>query len=51
MIAAGTAVRRHSRATQPADHYVLLRTMDALLGLRPIGKAASVAPLTGIWRS
>jgi acid phosphatase len=50
MIAAGTAVRPHSVTRAPANHYVLLRTMEALLGLPPIGQAAAATPLTGIWR-
>ena len=50
LIAAGTAVRRHAVTRKPADHYALLRTMEDLLGLRPLGGAAAAAPLTGIWR-
>ena len=50
LIAAGTAVRPHSVTSRPTGHYGLLRTMEELLGLPPIGKAAEAAPLTGIWR-
>jgi phosphatidylinositol-3-phosphatase len=50
MIAAGTSVRRHSQYVQPADHYSLLRTIEDALGLPPLGNAARVAPLTGIWQ-
>jgi acid phosphatase len=30
--------------------YVLLRTIEAMYGLPPLGHAANVAPLTTIWR-
>jgi hypothetical protein len=50
LIAAGSAVRSHSRYLRPADHYSLLRTIEAALGVSPLGRAARVASLTGIWR-
>ncbi|NMO92745.1 acid phosphatase [Actinomycetospora sp. TBRC 11914] len=33
-----------------ADHYTLLRTLEDMYGLPPLGAAAHTAPLTGIWR-
>jgi acid phosphatase len=50
LIAAGTAVRRHTHTVQAADHYSLLRTIEDALGLPPLGSAASATPLKGIWR-
>jgi acid phosphatase len=35
---------------EPVDHYRVLRTLEALYGLAPIGEAARTAPLTDIWR-
>jgi hypothetical protein len=34
---------------QRIDHYSLLRTLEDLYGLPPLGKAADAEPLTGIW--
>jgi acid phosphatase len=34
---------------QRIDHYSLLRTLEEMYGLPPVGKAAA-APLTGVWR-
>jgi hypothetical protein len=50
MIAAGTAVRPHSRYTQTTNHYGLLRTIEDALGVPPLGAAARARPITGIWR-
>ena len=50
LIAAGTAIKPHSQYSAPTSHYGLLHTLEAALGLPPIGNAAHVAPLTGIWR-
>jgi hypothetical protein len=50
LIAAGTAVKRHSRYTQPTSHYGLLRTIEDALGVPPLGAAARARPLTGIWK-
>ncbi|HXP19839.1 MAG TPA: alkaline phosphatase family protein [Streptosporangiaceae bacterium] len=36
---------------RPITHYNVLRTIEQAYGLRPIGRAASAAPITGIWRS
>ena len=32
------------------DHYTLLRTIEAMYGLAPLGRAAGRRPLSGIWR-
>ncbi|HZT92335.1 MAG TPA: alkaline phosphatase family protein [Gaiellaceae bacterium] len=49
-IVAGTAVRRHVVDPQPANHYVLLRTIEDAFGLAHLGASAGVRPLEGIWR-
>ena len=36
---------------QRIDHYSLLRTLEDMYGLPPIGRAATAAPLTGVWTS
>ena len=51
MIVAGTAVRRHAVFTGATSHYGLLHTVEASLGLSPLGLARSTPPLTGIWRA
>jgi acid phosphatase len=35
---------------QRIDHYNLLRTLEDMYGLSPLGSAAGAAPLTGVWR-
>jgi acid phosphatase len=35
---------------QRIDHYSLLRTLEDMYGLPPLGAAAKAAPLTGVWR-
>lgn len=35
---------------QRIDHYSLLRTIEDMYGLPPLGKAADATPLTGMWR-
>jgi hypothetical protein len=49
-IVAGTAVRRHSVFRAPTSHYGLLHTIEASLGVPPLGHARSAPPITGIWR-
>jgi hypothetical protein len=49
-IIAGTAVKPHSEFNRVISHYGLLRTIENALGLPPLGAAAAVAPMTGIWR-
>jgi acid phosphatase len=41
---------RAGRYTEAVDHYRVLRTLEALYGLAPSGKAADVAPITDVWR-
>jgi phosphatidylinositol-3-phosphatase len=41
---------RAGRYAERVDHYRVLRTLEDLYGLTPTGKAASVAPITGIWK-
>ena len=33
------------------DHYTLLRTIEDMYGLTPIGASARATPITGIWRT
>jgi acid phosphatase len=40
---------RPGRTVQRVDHYGLLRTIEDMYGLPPLGEAASARPLTGIW--
>jgi phosphatidylinositol-3-phosphatase len=35
---------------QRIDHYSVLRTLEDMYGLSPLGAAAGAAPLTGVWR-
>jgi acid phosphatase len=42
MVRAGTSAQR-------TDHYRVLRTIEAMYGLEPLGSAAGTTPLTGIW--
>lgn len=41
LIAAGGAARRHATVSTGADHYALLRTIEAHFGLPPLRRAAS----------
>ena len=36
---------------QRIDHYSLLRTIEVMYGLDPLGEAADRDPITGIWRA
>ena len=42
MVRAGTSAQR-------IDHYDVLRTLEDMYGLAPLGSAATARPLTGIW--
>jgi acid phosphatase len=42
MVTAGTYDQR-------IDHYSVLRTLEDMYGLPPLGQAAGAAPLTGVW--
>jgi acid phosphatase len=44
MVRAGTS-------TQRTDHYRVLRTIEAMYGLAPLGAAGDTSPLAGIWTS
>jgi acid phosphatase len=39
------------RYSERIDHYRVLRTLEDMYGLPPSGKAASVKPITDVWRS
>ena len=41
---------RAGRYSERIDHYRILRTLEDLYGLAPTGKAATVAPITSIWK-
>jgi acid phosphatase len=49
-LALGTSVRPHAVFTPRVDHYGLLRTIEGMFSLRPLGAAATARPITGIWR-
>ena len=49
LIVAGSAVRPHAVFARTTNHYGLLRTVEASLGLPPLGHARDAVPLTGIW--
>ena len=40
---------RPGTSSQKTDHYRVLRTIEAMYGLEPLGHAAGTTPLTGIW--
>jgi acid phosphatase len=48
-VVAGAGVRPGSTSDQRVDHYGLLRTLEEMYGLPPLGAAAEAAPVTGIW--
>jgi hypothetical protein len=47
-IVAGAGVTA-TTSDQPIDHYHLLRTIEDMYDLEPLGEAADAQPLTGIW--
>ena len=49
-IVAGAGVRV-TTSDERIDHYSLLRTIEDMYGLPPLGAAAQARPLTGIWSS
>lgn len=49
-IAAGPTVRPGSRSTQALTHYSLLRTIEDAWGLPHLGKSATTAAISGVWR-
>jgi phosphatidylinositol-3-phosphatase len=40
---------RQTTSDQRIDHYSLLRTLEDMYGLPPLGDATGAQPLTGIW--
>ena len=44
------ATVKPGRYGEPITHYTVLRTIEHLYGLRPLGHAASAAPITNVWR-
>jgi hypothetical protein len=42
---------RSGDTAQPIDHYSVLRTVEDMYGLPPLGAAADREPITGIWRT
>jgi phosphatidylinositol-3-phosphatase len=49
-LAAGTAVRPGARVTVRTGHYSLLRTIEDIWGLPPLGHSAGAKPFKSIWR-
>lgn len=47
-VVAGAGVRVGT-SDQRIDHYNMLRTIEDMYGLPPLGAAATAAPITGIW--
>ena len=47
-IVAGAGVQQTS-SDQRVDHYGVLRTLEDMYGLPPLGAAAKASPVTGIW--
>jgi phosphatidylinositol-3-phosphatase len=45
------ATVRPGRYGELITHYSVLRTIENLYGLRPIGQAAGATPITNVWRS
>ena len=41
---------RPGRYGEPITHYSVLRTIENLYGLRPIGQAAHATPITNVWK-
>jgi acid phosphatase len=50
-IVAGAGVRPSAVSDQRVDHYDLLRTLEDMYGLPPLGEAAGAAPFSGIWEA
>jgi phosphatidylinositol-3-phosphatase len=47
---AGAGVRA-TTSDQRIDHYDMLRTLEDMYGLPPLGEAASAQPITGVWEA
>jgi phosphatidylinositol-3-phosphatase len=50
LIMLGSVVRPHAVFRGRTSHYGVLRTMEAMLGLRPLGLARGAALITGVWK-
>ncbi len=50
LIMLGPVVRRHAVFRGRTSHYGLLRTLEAMLGLRPLGLAHGAPLIVGVWR-
>jgi acid phosphatase len=48
-IVAGAGVQHGARSDQRIDHYNVLRTIEDMYSLPPLGQAAQAQPVTGIW--
>jgi len=42
---------RATTSDQRIDHYGMLRTIEDMYGLAPLGKAADAEPITGVWET
>jgi hypothetical protein len=49
-LALGTAVRPQAVFTRRVDHYGLLRTIEDMFALPPLGAAADARSISGIWK-
>jgi hypothetical protein len=49
-LALGPLVRRDVQSSVPTNHYGMLRTIEAGLGLPLLGRSAGARPIVGIWR-
>jgi hypothetical protein len=45
----GPMVRAGATSDQRIDHYSVLRTLEDMYRLPPLGQAATAAPITGVW--
>ena len=45
----GPMVKAGTTSAQRIDHYSVLRTIEDMYGLPPIGSAAGARPITGVW--
>jgi hypothetical protein len=46
---AGTSRGGSAAVRERIDHYSLLRTLEEMYGVPPLGQAADAQPLAGIW--
>jgi phosphatidylinositol-3-phosphatase len=50
LIVLGSMVRRHAVFRGRTSHYGVLHTVEAMLGLPPLGRANGAPLITGVWR-